>query len=136
MLCWFLRSLPSWRVLRPTCDVHGVLVRLFAEFVRAQVICFPVCDRSRLVSVGRKVVELCDSIVRTLWHGVLLSRLDDDGCSRGMIRFYAICLAGVPIFFRYVVFRHFTRSDLRHVRILGVFHTVYGIGFECVSLLY
>jgi hypothetical protein len=37
----------------------------------------------RSVGVGRKVVELCDSIVRALWHGVLLTRFDrSDGSLR------------------------------------------------------
>jgi hypothetical protein len=64
--------------------VHGVLVRLFAEFVRGHVICFTVCDSSRGVSVGRKVVKLCNSIVRTLWHGVLLNRLNDGRVLSGL----------------------------------------------------
>jgi hypothetical protein len=33
-------------------------------------------DGSGGVGVGRKVMELCDSIVRALWHGVFLNRLD------------------------------------------------------------
>jgi hypothetical protein len=49
-----------------------VLVRLFGKFVRDHVISFTVRDSSRDVGVGRKVVELCDSIVR-LWHGALLA---------------------------------------------------------------
>ena len=49
-----------------------MLVRLFAQFVRGQVICFTVCDCSRGVSMRGKVVEFGESIVRTLWHGVLL----------------------------------------------------------------
>jgi hypothetical protein len=36
------------------------------------VIPFAVGDGGRHVRVGRKVVELSDSIVRALWHGVLL----------------------------------------------------------------
>jgi hypothetical protein len=43
-------------------------------------------------------------------------------------------LAGVPIFFGHVIFWHFPRGDLRHIRIFGVLHTLDGIGFERVSL--
>ncbi len=62
-------------------------MRLFGEFVRGHVICFTVRDSGRGMGVGSKVVEFCDSIVRTLWHGVLLNRLDDRGRSQGAIRF-------------------------------------------------
>jgi hypothetical protein len=34
-----------------------------------------VCDGGCVVGVGRKVVEFCESIVRALWHGILLGRL-------------------------------------------------------------
>jgi hypothetical protein len=61
--------------------VHGVLVRLFGEFVRGQVISLTVRDSSGGVGVGRQVMKFCDSIVRTLWHGVLLGRLDDEALS-------------------------------------------------------
>ena len=46
-------------------------MRFFGEFVRGHVISFAVRDSSRGMGMGSKVVELCDSIVRTLWHGVL-----------------------------------------------------------------
>jgi hypothetical protein len=42
-----------------------MLVRLFAELVSSQVICFAACDRSR-VRVGRKVVEFCSLLVCSL----------------------------------------------------------------------
>ncbi|MGA7687142.1 MAG: hypothetical protein WCC32_07570 [Terriglobales bacterium] len=48
---------------------NGVLKRLFAEVVSSQMICFAMGDRCGSVGVGRKVVELCDSIVGTRWHG-------------------------------------------------------------------
>jgi len=59
--------------------VHRVLVRLFAEFVRRHMICFAVRDSGRGMGVRGKIVQLCDSIVRTLWHGVLLSGLHNVG---------------------------------------------------------
>jgi hypothetical protein len=58
-----------------------VLVRLFGKFMRGQVISLTVRDGSGGVGVGRQVMEFCDSIVRTLWHGVLLSRLDVEALS-------------------------------------------------------
>jgi hypothetical protein len=45
-----------------------VFLRLFAEFVRAQVISLTMSDGSGLVGMRGKVVELCESIVRTLGH--------------------------------------------------------------------
>jgi len=36
-------------------------------------ISFTVGDGRRCVGVRRKVVEFCESIVRALWHGVLLT---------------------------------------------------------------
>jgi hypothetical protein len=42
-----------------------MLVRLFAELVSSQVICFAAGDRSR-VRVGRKVVEFCSLLVCSL----------------------------------------------------------------------
>ena len=52
-------------------DVHGVLMRLTGDFVSGLIV-FAVGYRGGGVGVGREVVELCDSIVRTRWHGVLL----------------------------------------------------------------
>ena len=114
--------------------VHGLLVRLLGEFVRGHVISFTVRDSSRGVGMGSKVVELCDSIVRTLWHGVLLA--DGMAALRARFGFTQRCLAGVPILFRDVVLRHLARSHLRHIRVLGVFHTIHSVGFERVSLFY
>ena len=42
--------------------VHGVLARLFAEFVSGSMISFAVGDRGRSVGVGGKVVEFYGSI--------------------------------------------------------------------------
>jgi hypothetical protein len=64
-------SVLGGQFLSQPVNVHGVLVSLFGEFVRGQVISFTVRDRSRSVGMGRKVVEFCDPIVDTLWHGVL-----------------------------------------------------------------
>ncbi|MGA3197714.1 MAG: hypothetical protein ABSD39_22180 [Terriglobales bacterium] len=52
-------------------DVHRVLVRLSAKFVRAQMVALTVRDSGCGVSVRGEVVEFCNSIMRTLWHGVL-----------------------------------------------------------------
>jgi hypothetical protein len=64
--------LPSLRgeLLGEFVRVSGVLERLFAEFVSAQMVSFTMGDRSGGVRVGRNVVELYDSIVRTLRHTV------------------------------------------------------------------
>jgi hypothetical protein len=48
-----------------------VFVRLFGAFACGQMIAFAVGNGG--VSVGRKVVKFCSSIVDTLWHGVLLA---------------------------------------------------------------
>src|SRR5271166_4998203 len=58
--------------------VHGVLKRLFAQFVTAQMVSLAMGNRGRGVGVCRKIVELCDSIVRTLWHGGPPRRLQVD----------------------------------------------------------
>jgi hypothetical protein len=50
-----------------------VFVRLFAEFVSGEMISLAVGDGRGRVGVGRKAVEFCGSIVRALWHGVLLT---------------------------------------------------------------
>jgi hypothetical protein len=57
-------------------NVHGVLVRLFAEFVSRQMIPLAVSRGGRGVGVGREVMEFCSSIVRALWHGVPPAILD------------------------------------------------------------
>jgi hypothetical protein len=48
--------------------VHGVLVRLFAEFVSGKMISLAVSRGGRGVGMGSKVMEFCGSIVRALWH--------------------------------------------------------------------
>ena len=53
------------QLLGELVNIHGMLVRLFAELVSSQVICFAAGDRSR-VRVGRKVVEFCSSLVWSL----------------------------------------------------------------------
>jgi hypothetical protein len=50
-----------------------MFVRLPGKFVSGFVISLAVSCGSRLVGVRRKVMELCGPVVRTLWHGVLLS---------------------------------------------------------------
>jgi len=46
--------------------IHGVLVRLFAEFVSAQMVSFAMGDSGGGVGVGRKVVQFRGSFVRAL----------------------------------------------------------------------
>ena len=54
-------------------SVHGVFVRLLAEFMSGQMISFAVGDGSGIVGVGRKVMEFCELLhMPTLWHGALL----------------------------------------------------------------
>jgi hypothetical protein len=48
--------------------VGGMLVRLHGQFVRSEMISFTVGGCCGKVSVGSKVMELGDSIVRALWH--------------------------------------------------------------------
>jgi len=43
------------------------------------VVPFAMRDSSRSVGMSRKIVKLCDTIVLTLWHGVLLAVRNDDG---------------------------------------------------------
>jgi hypothetical protein len=38
------------------------------------------------VGMGGEIMKLCDSIVRTLWHGVLLTRFDAATTCRGFDR--------------------------------------------------
>jgi len=66
----------SFRALKRSCflaqllgelvNVHGMFVRLFAEFVSSQVIFFAMGDSRRRVRVGRKVVKFCSSLVWSL----------------------------------------------------------------------
>jgi hypothetical protein len=51
--------------------IHGVLVCLFTEFMRGQMVSFAVGSGCSGVGVGGEVVEFCRSIVGTLWHGLL-----------------------------------------------------------------
>lgn len=52
--------------------IHGVLERLSGEFMSRQMIFLAVGDRGGGVGVRRKVVKFRKSIVRALWHRVLL----------------------------------------------------------------
>jgi hypothetical protein len=96
-------------------------------------ISFAVGDGGGSVGVGRKVVEFCGPIVRALWHGVLLAGWMMVSGRESVL--YTV-LVVVQVLLRDIVLRHLARSYLRYVRILGVLHTLYGSGFERVSLLY
>jgi hypothetical protein len=52
--------------------VAGMLVRLHGQLVSSEMISFTVRGCRRTVGMGGKVMELGDSIVRALWHGLLL----------------------------------------------------------------
>lgn len=52
--------------------VHGVLERLLAEVVSAEMISFTMGNGCGRVRMGREIVEFGDSIVWAGWHGVLL----------------------------------------------------------------
>jgi hypothetical protein len=52
--------------------VCGVFVRLLRQFVCSEMISFVMGRGSGKVSVGGKVMELSNSSVRALWHGLLL----------------------------------------------------------------
>ena len=66
----------SFRTLNRSCflaqllgelvNVYGMFVRLFAELVSIEVILFAMGDSRRRVSVGRKVVKFCSSLVWSL----------------------------------------------------------------------
>jgi len=45
---------------------------LLGQFVGSEMISFTVGGCGRKVGMGCKVMELCDSIVGALWHGLLL----------------------------------------------------------------
>jgi hypothetical protein len=53
-------------------DIPGMFLRLFGEFVGCQVISLAMGGRGRGVGVGREIVQFSESIVRALWHDVLL----------------------------------------------------------------
>lgn len=48
-------------------------MRLFSEFVGTEMISFTVRNCGGGMRMGRKVVEFRDSVVRALWHDVLLA---------------------------------------------------------------
>jgi hypothetical protein len=52
--------------------VGGMLVRLYGQLVSSEMISFTVCSCCGKVGMGGEVMELGDSIVRALWHGLLL----------------------------------------------------------------
>jgi alpha-galactosidase len=52
--------------------VGGMLVRLYGQLVSSEMISFTVGGCRCKVGMGRKVMQLGDSIVRALWHGLLL----------------------------------------------------------------
>jgi hypothetical protein len=52
--------------------VYGVFVRLHGQLVRTEMISFTVGGCRGKVGMGGKVMELGNSIVRALWHGLLL----------------------------------------------------------------
>ena len=52
--------------------VHGVLVRLLTQLVSGQMISFAMGGGSGGMGVSCQVVKLCGSIVRALWHEILL----------------------------------------------------------------
>jgi hypothetical protein len=51
---------------------NGVLVRLFAQLVSGQMISLAMGRGGGSMSVSCQVVKFCDSIMRALWHGILL----------------------------------------------------------------
>jgi hypothetical protein len=70
-------------------DLNGMFVRLPAEFVSGEVILLVMGDGRDRVGVGSKVVQLCDSIVRTLWHSFLGCGLDlATACLHGRLLHY------------------------------------------------
>jgi hypothetical protein len=50
-------------------------MRLHRQFVSGEMISFAMGNRGGEVSVARKVMELGDSFVGALWHGILLTSL-------------------------------------------------------------
>jgi hypothetical protein len=56
--------------------IPGMLKSLFRKFVSGEMISFAVSSGGGAVGVRRKVMKLCSSIVRTLWHLVLPVSLD------------------------------------------------------------
>jgi hypothetical protein len=52
--------------------VRGVLVRLSGQFVSGEMISFAMGGGGSSMSVGRKIMKFCGSIVSALWQCVLL----------------------------------------------------------------
>src|ERR1700684_2195729 len=69
-------SRPQGEFFAKLVGIHGVFMRLHGQFVRSEVISFAVGGCRGKVGMGCKVMELGDSIVRALWHSLLLSSLD------------------------------------------------------------
>jgi hypothetical protein len=63
--------------------VRGVLVRLSGQFVSGEMISFAVSGGGGSMSVGRKIVKFCGSIVSALWQCVPLPMLclKAEGCA-------------------------------------------------------
>ncbi len=68
--CFLSRGFPAWnrrrflaQVLGELMNIHGILVRLFAEFVCGQVIFFAMGDCRGGVRVGSEIMEFCNSFV-------------------------------------------------------------------------
>jgi len=59
-------------LFRSFVGVHGMLMRLFGEFMGGEMVTFAVGGSRSRVRVGGKIVELCNSIVWCLRHDVLL----------------------------------------------------------------
>jgi hypothetical protein len=53
--------------------IDGVLMRLRGQLVRSKMISFTVGGCRGKVGMSGKVMELGDSIVRALWHSLLLN---------------------------------------------------------------
>jgi hypothetical protein len=49
-------------------------MRLLAQLMRREMISFAVRGGRRGVGVGSQIVQFCDSIMRALWHSILLFR--------------------------------------------------------------
>ena len=56
--------------------IPRVLKRLFGQFVSGEMVSFSVSGCGGTVGMGRKVMKFRGSIVRALWHIILLGELD------------------------------------------------------------
>ena len=54
------------QLLGELVNIHRMFVRLFAELLSSEMIFFAMGDSRRRVSVGRKVVKFCSSLVWSL----------------------------------------------------------------------